>query len=354
MKRIILIVFLILITNTVSVNAFFVGAETSILMDIDSNRVIFEKNMNKRMKTASIAKVMTAIVAIENGFLDEYVKVSKESVNQIGSKIYLIEDDEIMLLDLIYGLMLRSGNDSAYLIAESVLGYDKFVIEMNEYAKRIGMKNSTFENPSGLDENSINYSTAYDMALLMSYAMKNDVFRDITKTRVHSCTTKNDMRYVWSNKHRLVQSQGIYTGGKTGYTKSAGRTLITTASDGDLDLVVVTFNGSNDWNDHSLLFNYGFDKFDKYTVMKSQALRIKNNLYDYKPYIEKDITVPLRVDERDEIDLKIYLKHNSDSYVIGKIIVYLNNEIIIERNVYNFSMEKSQLTFFDFIKKVRL
>jgi len=354
MKKIFVVAFLIFIINIIPAKAFYLSGESSVLMDMDSNIVLYGSNIHSRMKTASIAKVMTTIVAIENGFLSEYVKVTKESVNQIGSKIYLIEDDEILLIDLLYGLMLRSGNDAAYQIAEYVLGYDDFIIEMNEFAKRIGMKNSTFENPSGLDEETVNYSTAYDMALLMSYAMQNDVFKEITGTRVHGCTTKTGNRYVWSNKHRLVQTEGIFTGGKTGYTKSAGRTLITTATDGDLNLVVVTFRASSDWSDHRTLFDYGFSNFDSYPVIKAQSLKIRNNFYDYHPYILDDIVIPLRKGSKNDIDVQIHLKNSSNDFIIGKIIVYLNNEILIEENVYQRESDIIKETLVNSFKRIYL
>ena len=167
-----------------------------VLMDALSGRVFYEKNKDKRYLTASIAKIMTCIVAIENGSLFTKYKVDYNSTTTEGSSIYLKEDDEIYLYDLLCGLMLRSGNDAATLISKVVFNdTDKFIDNMNLTAKMIGMGNSTFENPTGLNKDSFNYSTAYDMALLMKYAMNNEIFYDISTKKKHKAET-NYFNYV--------------------------------------------------------------------------------------------------------------------------------------------------------------
>ena len=173
------------------------------------------------------------------------------------------------LIDLLYGLMLRSGNDAAMAIAEFVGGNEAdFVKMMNEKAKEIGMTNSIFQNPSGLDETTYNLSTAKDMALVMQYAMNNPIFREITGTKTHKATTKNGMTYVWHNKHKLVTGYYEYAiGGKTGFTKQARRTLVTSARKDEMELIVVTLKAGDDWNDHMSLFNYGFDNYEVQTIM---------------------------------------------------------------------------------------
>ncbi len=337
------IVFLLLFLIPVKTNAL-TSSESICLIDRSVNKVIYSINADKKKKTASIAKIMTAIVAIENGNLDTYIKVTKETTEQIGSKIYLQEDDEILLIDLIYGLMLRSGNDAAYLIAEGVSGYDEFVVEMNQLAKKIGMKNTVFENPSGLDEDTVNYSTACDMALLMSYAMENDVFREITGTKKHAAKTKNN-NYLFINKHKLVNNFSFVTGGKTGYTKSAKRTLVTTAKKGDLELIVVSMNGPNDWKDHLNLFEYGFSKYEAIKLIDKKEFKAKNYLYDYIPYIEKDIYVPLSDQDRASYSIILNREYSEN---VGKIIVKINDEIVLEEPIYAYKpgvFEKVYLKF---------
>lgn len=228
--NLLLVLFIVRPTVTRAESLVAVSCEACILMDADSERILFEKNVHRQMPIASITKIMTALIAIEEGVLDEYVTISPEATKQIGSSLYVKAGEQLKLIDLLYGLMLRSGNDAAYAIAEHVAGdYDTFVLWMNERAKQIGMYNTVFENPSGLDETSSNLSTAYDMAKLMRIALQNPIFQTISSTKTHRATTKEGQVYVFHHKHRLVNAYDYITGGKTGYTKRAGRTLVTAA-----------------------------------------------------------------------------------------------------------------------------
>jgi len=176
----ILLILLLLIPSCV--NAFSTNAKSAILMDMDSHRIIYGKDIHRVQSVASISKVMTCIVAIENANINKKVVIGDEILKAYGSGVYIRQGEEIKLEDLLYGLMLRSGNDAALAIASHVAGSkESFVFIMNEVAHNIGMKNSNFVNPSGLEENdgSANMSTAYDMALLMRYAMQNEDFRRI-------------------------------------------------------------------------------------------------------------------------------------------------------------------------------
>ena len=173
--------------------------------------------MNKRLLPASITKILTCIVAIENGELDNYYTVTKEVVEQTGSSIYFEVGEKVKLIDLLYAMMLRSGNDAAYMTAISVSNsFSDFIYLMNKTAKKIGLENSLFSNPSGLDETTENYSTAFDMAKLMSYALKNEIFSKITGTIKYSFETINGKKRTIENKHKLVKGYDFITGGKTG------------------------------------------------------------------------------------------------------------------------------------------
>ena len=258
MKKIILIITLLL---PFIVKGISTTAQSAILMDTDNNRIIYSKNIHEVSSVASISKIMTAVLAIESGKLDEEVKINSSINKAYGSAIYIKIGEKMKLRDLIYGLMLRSGNDAALAIADYVGGsVDNFVIMMNHKAKEIGMKNSKFNNPSGLDEDKANYSTAYDMAILTSYAMKISDYRKIVKTKEYKLET-NKNNYIWHNKHKLLRLYKYTTGGKTGYTKIAKRTLVTTASKDNTNLVAVTLNDGNDFKDHMDLFDYGFDNY---------------------------------------------------------------------------------------------
>ncbi|HEY8445019.1 MAG TPA: D-alanyl-D-alanine carboxypeptidase [Bacilli bacterium] len=311
----------------------YVNAESAIVMESNSQRIIYEKNMNDIHLTASISKIMTAIVAIEKGDLQKYCTVDLETVNQVGSSIYLDVGDKVKLIDLIYGLMLRSGNDTAHLIAKSVSGsVDKFVKEMNNKAKELKMTSSVFNNPSGLDEDTCNYSTAYDMALLMSYAMDNILFRKITSTKTYRFETFNDKLYVLINKHRLVQNNKYAIGGKTGYTKLARRTLVTAFSKDGLELIVVTFNCGNDFSLHQELSEYVFNNYSKVKVFNQGILDIP--MYEYTPIVYQEISYPVYKDEK--LSCEIHLLRNPKEEVIGKIYLKINNEVVKTFNVYRY------------------
>ena len=252
----------------ISINAIDTSATSSILMDIDSNRILYEENIHKIRSVASISKIMTAIIAIESGKLNDKITIGKEINSSYGSGIYIKEGEVLTLKDLVYGLMLRSGNDAALAIAHYVGdSVDEFVDLMNKKAKELKMTNTTFNNPSGLDQEKGNYSTAYDMAILTSYAMKNKEYKKITSTKKYTLAT-NKNTYVWINKNKLLSLYKYTTGGKTGFTEIAKRTLVSTASKNNINLVVVTLNDGNDWQDHQNLFEHGFNNYTNIKLLE--------------------------------------------------------------------------------------
>ena len=195
----ILILFLLVIINGVKTfaDSYDVYADSYILMEKSTKRVLAGNNIYKSSLPASITKVLTCITAIENGNLNDYYKITKEAVNQEGSKVYFEVNEEVKLIDLLYGMMLRSGNDCAYMVSVCVSKSEREFVElMNEKARMIGMKNSIFNNSSGLDENSTNHTTAYDMALLMAYCLDNEVFCRITDTVTYTFKNKNFFRLL--------------------------------------------------------------------------------------------------------------------------------------------------------------
>lgn len=306
------------------------NAESSILMEVESKRILYGQNIDEVHLTASIAKIMTAIVAIENGDLNQLCLVDQETVNQVGSSIYLTVGDRIKLIDLLYGLMLRSGNDAAYLIAKSVAGdVTNFVKMMNDKAKVLKMTSSVFNNPSGLDEDTCNYSTARDMAILMAYNLHNDVFRKIAGTKSYRCTTANDNTYVFSNKHRLVQA-GKATGGKTGYTKLAKRTLVTSFKKQDMELVVVSFNCGDDFNLHQRLADFGFNNFQMVKVFNRGIIDIP--YYPHTPIIYQNVYYLVGLEE--DLTCEIHMLNHPQTSLIGKIYLIINNQVVMTYNVY--------------------
>lgn len=338
MKKLLVLLILLIPFN---VSAFGSSAKGAILMDIDSGRVIYAKDAHYVQSVASISKIMTAIVAIENADIDKKVIIGNEVLKAYGSGIYVKKGEEITIKDLLYGLMLRSGNDAALAIAyHTCLDVDKFVDLMNKKASELGMSDTTFNNPSGLDEGDAkgNISSAYDMAILMSYAMKNSIFRKIVETKSHVVKTNKNV-YKWRNKNKLLFSYKYTTGGKTGFTKKAKRTLVTTASKDDLNLTVVTINDGNDWADHKALYEEAFKKYQSFTILNKGTISILGENYykNSRLYLKESYKYPLLNSEKDIVNLKFSLekkRNYKDGVKVGNVVVYLGDKKTHTQNIY--------------------
>ena len=224
------------------------------------------------------------------------------------------------------------------MIATYVAGSeDKFVNMMNNKAKELGMNNTIFYNSSGLPTPRGNYSSVYDMALLTRYAMKYDIYRDIVSTTKYKVST-NKKTYIWNNKNKLLRYDYI-TGGKTGYTEESGRTLVSTASIDDMNLIVVTIRDSDDWNTHIQLYNYAKDNYNGYKVLNKDRFNVIGDTY-YKEssfYIKNDVYLPLNKDEKGSLINHIILEkkenYNTDDKV-GVNQIYLNDTLLYEEDIY--------------------
>jgi len=235
------------------------NAQAAALIDVESGRLLYSSRGSERMRIASLTKIMTAIVAIEHGTLSDTVKVSKRAAGKEGSSIYLRVGEEMSLSHLLYGLMLRSGNDAATAIAEHVGGSEEgFVHLMNEKAAWMGLTDTHFMNPHGLDHDK-HYSSANDLAKMTAYALRNATFRDIVKTRVKTVPNPNEAwDYKWTNKNKMLSLYDGADGVKTGYTKLAKRCLVSSATRDGQQLAAVTINDGDDWVDHRHLLDWGF------------------------------------------------------------------------------------------------
>jgi D-alanyl-D-alanine carboxypeptidase (penicillin-binding protein 5/6) len=342
-----------------------VSAKSAILIEQESGRVLFGKNENQQRRIASITKILTAIIAIESGKLDDIVTVSKRAEGTEGSSLYLEAGYKIKLGDLVYGLMLRSGNDGAVAIAEYVGGsLEGFVFLMNQKAQEIGMTNSVFANPHGLDDHENHYSTAYDMAKLTQYAMQNEIYREIVGTKVHRAENPNESwDWVWRNKNKLLtQLYENSTGGKTGYTKRAKRTLVSTAQKDGVNLIAVTLDAPDDWNDHISMFEWAFDNYELKKIVKEGKFDdVEHEFYKDKLYLKRDFYYPLM--DKEEEDLTIEIKviepkpewKDDDEAIpekVGTMEIKLANETIGELPIYyeDEAVRKEDSWFSIFIK----
>lgn len=232
------------------------SAASAILVDVESGRTLYEQNADARMLIASTTKILTALVAIRNGNLSDVVTVTPEAAGTEGSSMYLKAGEKLTLETLLYGLLLCSGNDAAVAIASHIGGSQEgFARMMNETAREIGMENSSFANPNGLDHEQ-HYSTARDMARLACAAVENETLVRIASTR--SVTTGGR---TMTNHNKLLGYVDGCIGLKTGYTRAAGRTLVSCAERNGQRLVAVTLQDGNDWADHQSLFDYGFSTY---------------------------------------------------------------------------------------------
>lgn len=234
------------------------SAVSAILMDADTGEVLCEKQADKRSLIASTTKIMTAIVVLEHCETDAEFVIPPEAANIEGSSIYLQAGEILTIRDLLYGMMLHSGNDAAIALALACSGsVDEFVVLMNLKAQTLGMKNSSFQNPNGLDGEA-HYSTARDLAILTAYALENPTFRQIVSTKRYQCGTR-----CFTNHNKLLWSVDGAIGVKTGFTKAAGRILVSAAERKGRRLIAVTINDGNDWEDHKRYYDYGFAQYQE-------------------------------------------------------------------------------------------
>lgn len=255
-----------------------IHAQAAAVIDVTSGRLLYSLHGDEPLPIASLTKIMTAIVAIEHGKLSDTVTVGRNAYAKEGSSIYLQLGEEMSLENMLYGLMLRSGNDAATAIAEHVGGSEEgFVYLMNEKAKLLGLTHTHFQNPHGLDAKD-HYSTANDLAKLTGYALKNPHFKEIVRTPSKTAPNPNDpWDYKWLNKNKMLRFYDGADGVKTGYTKIAKRCLVSSATRGGQQIAVVTLNDGDDWNDHRKLLDYGFANFPLTTLIK-EGQEIENGL----------------------------------------------------------------------------
>jgi len=341
MKKILLFLLFLIPLNTFALE---VSSKSAILMDEDTGRILYSKNIDDKRLIASTTKIMTSILAIESGKLDDIVKVKDDILEAYGSNIYLSINEEISLLDLVYGLMLRSGNDAAIAISSYVKGSeDEFVKLMNQKANELNMTNTSFCNPHGLDEKCENISTARDMALLTKYANKNETYKKIVGTKRH--VAKSNLKtYDWYNKNKLLSTYEYTTGGKTGFTEKARRTLVTTASKEGTNLIVVTLNDPNDFTTHENLYEYGFSNYKKYLILSKKKFNLDNKYYE-KVYIKNDISYLFKEGETDKLYIKYVIdkvENPKNGDKIGEAQVHIDNKKVITEDIFVSIKEKNK------------
>lgn len=266
-------------------NSMDLSAASAILMDRESRRVLCEKDAYTKRPMASTTKIMTALLALEKGNMEDMVKTSARAAHVEGSSMWLAEGETLKLEDMLYGLMLSSGNDAAIAIAEHISGsVEKFAEEMTWKAHEIGAVNTSFKNPSGLDEEG-HYTTAYDLALITCYALENEKFAEIVKTKRKTVPWQgHQWDRVLKNHNKLLSMYEGCDGVKTGFTKKTGRCLVSSATRDNWQLVAVTLKAPNDWEDHKKLLDYGFHHYKRKEIIREgeymKTIPVKGGMID--------------------------------------------------------------------------
>ncbi len=331
---------LLSLNNNIVKASDFSSSSAEIVMETNSKRVLYSKNANEKKYMASTTKILTAIVVIENCEVSNIVTVGRDTIGIEGSSIYLQEGEELSVKDLLYGLMLRSGNDCAETLANFVAGSnEKFALLMNETAKRIGAVNSNFVNPHGLHDDN-HYTTAYDLALISSYAIKNPIFKEIVSTKKTVIPhTKADYDRLLVNKNKMLTRFEGATGIKTGYTKKAGRCLVTSTERNGMELVCVVLNCPPMFERSSELLGSCYSDYKCYKLVESDNIIafIESEKGEIALGIKNDIVIPLTEEEVENIEV-VYDYPNEvfdfSAFEIGKIEIYVKNNLIFTVTIY--------------------
>ena len=327
MRKIVILLFVLLMSFT-SVSA------SNYIIVTDDNRVLESSGSEEIRSIASITKIMTAIIALEYGDFSDVWYVGDEVNTASGKMIYLKEDQLVSMGTLLYGLMLESGNDASLVIGARVGGsVEKFVEMMNEKAKEIGMVNTEFNNPNGMDVvEAGNYSTCVDLAILMNYALQNEMFCEIIKTKEF----KSDWGTTFHNSNKLLNSFPLCIGGKTGFTNKAGSSLLTSAKNEDLTLTIVTLNMGERYEFQQEKYTQYFNEFQKITLLDKQEFIID----DYKIVIDEPFQVVGNDEEMQEAEIFAKLDKENNEYVVQ----YKYEDYIVSK-VYKAIKEKKYCLF---------
>ena len=337
----------ILINSKINVSAANTSAKAMCVLEKDSKRIMYSHNMDAQLPMASTTKVMTAITVIQNcDDLNKLIQVDDNAIGIEGTSIYLRKGEVISVKDLLYGLMLRSGNDAATALAYHIGGsVEGFAKQMNELAQNIGAKNSNFANPHGLD-NKNHYTTAYDLALISAYALNNPKFKEIvsTKTHVIEATNVSDKRYL-TNKNRLLSSLKGCCGVKTGFTSKAGRCLVSAVERDSTTYVCVVLNCGPMFEESTSLLNACFENYENKKIIDKDKEIFNEYILSGKEgklylYAEEDFYYPIRQDEIKDLKLEYNVTLNSanEGEEVGGIKVFFKKHLI--KTIKLFTMNK--------------
>ncbi|MBH0158947.1 D-alanyl-D-alanine carboxypeptidase [Fictibacillus sp. 5RED26] len=354
----ILVFSLIMLVNTQFVQATGentpeIKSESAVMIDAKTGDILYQKNSSEQMYPASITKIITGILAIESGKLDDSVVVSSDAVRAEGTRVYLMEDEQVPLKKLVQGLLINSGNDAAVAIAEYLAGdVDSFADQMNAFAKKVGAENTHFVNPNGLFDEE-HYTTAEDMAKITQYAMKNEEFREIVSTKELPWVGEG-WETTLRNHHQLLWDYPGTIGVKNGYVDESKHTLVTAVSRDNLDVIIVTLKAPTSraayW-DTMALGDYGFANFERQTLTSGTKIEALNGeTYPLKE--DLSVTLPKGEEPVQEVssDGELQLK-DSNGNVLLTHTLFKEREKEATATIDNKSVEEVDSTFMQSVVK---
>lgn len=340
MKRIIFFVFLFIITGLSVYAAPEISAEYACVMEKSTGTIVYEYNGYQRHSMASTTKIMTAILALDTTNRDELVTISRNADLTEGSSAYIKSGEKIKMIDLLYGLMLNSGNDAAVAIAEHIAGGEKdFAVMMTNKAKELGAMDTSFENASGLDSEN-HYTTAADLAKITAYALNNETFRQIVSSSSKTSNYSGGSLYFHNHNKMLKMYEGC-TGVKTGFTKKTGRCLVSSAMRDGIELICVTLRAPDDWNDHKKLLDYGFDNITMDNIINSKKILKYIKTVDgtkIPALISKDIYIPVIKNKSKNIEVILHTVEEINSSIpfgekIGECEIFVNKTLYAREDI---------------------
>lgn len=358
---------LIFLVCPLPTKALSVSAKSAVLIDAVSGEILFSKNPNEKLSMASTTKIMTALLLCENGDLERKITVTPEMVYVEGTSMGLKVGMQVSLEDILYGMILASGNDAANAAAIAIGGgIDNFVALMNDKARQLGLECTHFNTPSGLDGDS-HYTTSFDLAMLTRYALNNSDFYKACSTKSKTVVL-DGVKVTLKNHNRLLSSYNGAIGVKTGFTKKSGRCLVSAAERDGGRLIAVTLNDGNDWQDHKSMLDYGFSRLNatscvfneteyKIPVLagKEQSVtahseRIELRTLEGKTVVKKEYIYPYICAPVKEGEVVGYIEYKSGGYTVAKQTLYA--EKCIEANDSISFIKRIKNTFFVMFKYV--
>ena len=352
--------FFVLSTVCVHARQVPVSAAAYALYCPDNGKLLLSENADKQLPMASTTKIMTTLLTLEEAAVGNRVVEFTDEMSAEGSSMYLKKGEKVTLYDLAVGMMMQSGNDAANAAAITIAGsMEAFADLMNEKASAIGMTHTHFVTPSGLDDEQ-HYSTAYDMALLMAYALRNEDFAYITSQtsmEVHFIYPA-DKFITYPNHNKLLRMYKDCVGGKTGFTDAAGRCLVTAARRDGLTLIAVTLNDRSDWGDHTELYEEGFSRYRAMTVDKAvDSISVVGGDADSVPLDTDELRVVVPTDTED-VTTQVYLPSFlyapvEEGTLVGKIVCFSEGEVLSEtpvRAAQTVEQDRRRRSLFTYIK----